>query len=435
MKRFFALLLGLVTLTLFSGCDSVLGSVDATLAPPSLTEQQSAVYEAVTAQLGDKLQLCYPKNGEYRSAFIIRNIDSEPTEEALCFYMPVIQSNFSSELRVNVLDRDEEGNWYSACDIAGSGSTVDRVEFGNFGPDGEYSIVIGYDRGFPGEKLLTVCTYQDGMLKSGASYEYETFSLLPLPGLPGTDESRLVFLDREGDSEKRVANLVGLKDGGFRIESRVEMLGAVEEYRQVLSGKITENQPALFFDGTVPGGLCTQILTLNGGRLINLTDRDTCKQTFRTTAIQELYAADIDLDGIIEIPVTVEAPVIGDEEPMYYTDWLHYSAGGFKAVCSDFISLANGYRLSVPDSWKKGVAIRNLPEQNEIGFFLAETEEELLRIRAIQRPDEEQNAVKQGFFKIGSAGQIIYMGKINIEVNNINRLTKGALLRRFSTIL
>ena len=388
----------------------------------------------MTAQLGSKLQLCYPENGEYRSAFVIRNIDDEPTEEALCFYMPVIQSNFSSELRVNVLDRDENGNWYSACDIAGGGSAVDRVEFGNFGPDGSYGIVIGYDRGFSEEKLLNVYTYEDGMLQSNASYEYEIFSLLPLPGLPGSDESRLVFLDKE-DSGKRTANLVSLKDGGCRIESRVEMLDTVEEYRRILSGKLTENQPALFLDGTVPGGLCTQILTLNDGRLVSLTDRETCEQTFRTTAVQELYSTDVNFDGIVEIPVTVEAPVIGDEEPMYYTDWLNFSAEGFKTVSSDFTSLADGYRLSVPDSWKKGVAIRSLPEQNEIGFFLAESGEELLRIRAIQRPDEEQNAVKQDFFKIGSAGQIIYMGKINIEVDNINRLTKGALLRRFSTIL
>ena len=121
-------------------------NVEGVLSPPSLTAQQNNIYEALKKQVGSDIQLCYPQNGEYRSAFIIKNIDDEPTEEAIVFYKSGLETTRSSNLRINVLDQQEDGSWISACDIAGSGFEVDRVGFGAFGTGNRINIVVGYKR-------------------------------------------------------------------------------------------------------------------------------------------------------------------------------------------------------------------------------------------------------------------------------------------------
>ncbi len=85
MKRFAALVLLLMLLPL-SGCNGNLLTVEGAMQPPRLTEQQNAIYEALKAQVGSNIQLKYPQTGEYRSAFVFKNIDSEPTNEAIVFY-------------------------------------------------------------------------------------------------------------------------------------------------------------------------------------------------------------------------------------------------------------------------------------------------------------------------------------------------------------
>ena len=90
------------------------------LASPRLTDEQNEIYNALTASAG-RVDLRYPHTGEYRSAFVIHNIDGEPTDEAIVFYEqskseaakePDAQDgNAVGNLRVSFLDKDENGNW------------------------------------------------------------------------------------------------------------------------------------------------------------------------------------------------------------------------------------------------------------------------------------------------------------------------------------
>ena len=59
--------------------------------------------------MGSNITLKYPKNGEYRSAYVIANIDDEPTDEAMVFYEYTSNGSEEDGLRVNILDKDEDG--------------------------------------------------------------------------------------------------------------------------------------------------------------------------------------------------------------------------------------------------------------------------------------------------------------------------------------
>jgi hypothetical protein len=436
MKRFFAALIALFFIIPLSGCDSLM-NLEGVLSPPRLTAQQNDIYEALKEQVGPDIQLCYPQNGNYRSAFIIKNIDNEPTEEAIVFYQPGLQANLSTELRINVLDQREDGTWVSACDIVGGGYEVDRVEFGNFGSNGETNVIIGYQRGSAEKKKFTIYRYHAGMLEGQNEFDYDIFSLLKMPG---SDQSRLVFVGDTGVNQK-AAMLVAWNSGGYQVEGSVPMYGEVYSYEFVTSGYITPAQPALFLDGYGYMGLCTQILMIRDGKLVNATFDGKTNIVSRTLREQKVFCSDVNGDGIVEIPSTVLMPGYQklDPEAMYYTDWLAYTESGFTVTNTTFINASDGYRLTVPENWKEAVSAEYVMDQDEVKFYLntpsGEKEEVLLQIRTVQRSDVEQTGLKQGFFRLSSVGQITYMAKINIDTGSEYRLSKDELLKRFSIIL
>ena len=93
-----------------TGCSALNFSVEGLINAPKLTSEQSEIHQALIESVGSNITLKYPKNGEYRSAYVIANIDDEPTDEAMVFYEYTSNGSEEDGLRVNILDKDEDGN-------------------------------------------------------------------------------------------------------------------------------------------------------------------------------------------------------------------------------------------------------------------------------------------------------------------------------------
>ena len=91
MKRIIALIISFLMIFGLSGCSMGQSGIDGLLSAPKLTEEQSEIHEALIRNVGNDISLKYPKSGENRSAFVIENIDNEPTEEAIVFFQIQVQ--------------------------------------------------------------------------------------------------------------------------------------------------------------------------------------------------------------------------------------------------------------------------------------------------------------------------------------------------------
>ena len=140
------------TLLTLSGCSSA--SVDTLLTPPKLSEEQSAVYEALIKSVGRDIHLQYPKSGDYRSAFVFANIDDEPDNEAVVFYEKASKTQSDGSIRVNIIDR-RDGKWTSVYDHSGMGTEIDRILFSSVGESSDVNVIIGYTL-LSGEKNVKV---------------------------------------------------------------------------------------------------------------------------------------------------------------------------------------------------------------------------------------------------------------------------------------
>ncbi len=438
MKRILAVISALFMMLTLGGCNNELMNVDGIMVPPSLTAQQSAIYGALTSQVGTDIQLKYPQTGDYRSAFIIRNLDDEPTEEAIAFYQTGLQSNRSSDLRINILDQLEDGSWVSACDITGGGLEIDRVDFGTLKSDRGLSMVVGYQTTYPEDKKLVIYRYEDGMLRGYNEYQYDVFSVL---GLPWAEDDCLIYVGGSDSSHSRSARLVSAVEDGYQVQDEIVIGGLVDDYEAVISGNVSINQPALFLEGRKDGNLCTQIVTVQGEKLVNLTGGGVSNLASRSLREQQVFCTDIDGDGVTEVPspVLMNGYPQGSNSEFYYIEWLAYSDQGFLVKEITYINSSDGYQLRVPSEWKDMVFVKTTSDQDEVQFLCRNADgsegDELLRIRTVQKTDLVQTGLTQGFFKLASVGQITYLAKLNIETESIYRLSKEELIKRFSTIL
>lgn len=153
MKRILIVLACLV-IPLFTGCELTFSSVDNLMKPPKLTEEQNRIDAALRDSVGDAINLVYPKTGDYKSAFIVENIDDEDSTEAIVFYKT---NAGTGSVRMNILDQ-QNGEWVSVWDnTTVNGTEIEKVSFIKTG--GRVYLVLGVNVASALDKTLIIYEY------------------------------------------------------------------------------------------------------------------------------------------------------------------------------------------------------------------------------------------------------------------------------------
>ena len=218
MKRALAALL-IIALILLTGCDSLTFSVDGLLAAPSIADEQAAIHQALTESLGKSITLCYPRSGDYRSAFVVTDIDSDGSEEALAFY--TYSQSIAAKVMISVLDEDADG-WHAVYEMEGRGLAVDKVMISDYGRSSD--IVIGYEtQGFE-ENNVSIYRFTGGILASLFDGSYTILDRLDMDGC-GTPE--IVIVKKTGTAV--IANIIKTVNGlDYSTDERVISTNASE---------------------------------------------------------------------------------------------------------------------------------------------------------------------------------------------------------------
>lgn len=415
-KRLAAIILSAV---LLSGCSGMNLSIDGLLAAPKLTEEQSQIHEALIAAVGRNITLKYPRNGGYRSAYVIANVDGEPTDEALVFYEYTGAEN--EGLRVNLLDKKEDGTWYSVKEIAGAGTELDQVIISSMGKGNEMDILVGYQN-IAGDNMLEIYTFSDGNFQRIGA---DTYSLLEAIDInsDGTDE--LVTIQKITDSETGTAStkayLLRVEDGVINKDDGIEMCAGIQSYVKAYSGRLSTGDPAVYIDGINADGLLqTEIIFYRYSGLQNPVEQRSEEMLPLCTRPSGYNCADIDGDGVYEIPST--KPMLGYEnavsdEQLLKTTWCEYEDFyNLTPKFSGYYSVADGYTMAFPSRWSEAVTVKPDSETGEAVFYkysgnINADMTELMRIRTVSKDDTDEYTY-DGYQLIASRGQIDYLVKL-----------------------
>lgn len=423
--------------------------IEGLLNPPRLTQEQSEIYQALLADTGKNIKLKYPKSGEYRSAIIMRNIDDEPSEEAIVFYEKIAQATTEASLRICILDQ-QDGKWRSAYNSAGAGTDIDKIMFTSLAKDDVTNIVVGYTMLNQTEKAVRIYTYSNGALQDIATAN-DRYSVLETMDIDNdnVDELIMVTITNNETGKAAVARMLSKVDNKVQVVSdEVPMDPGTLEYVNVVKGYVDKQTPALFLDSTRSNEVVgTEVLYCEDSKLRSTTrhnpEKNADKNPDKTLRPIGVASADIDKDSIVEVPVVIPFPGyenLPQNERVNTTDWLVFDGKTFITKYVSYYSLTNGYVFMLPERWKGTVTAKISAENsNEIIFYRydgqLENMVEIMRIRTVTNSYAEKKALKdEGYQPIITNGQIEYFIKMSLSSREPLVLTMSEVRYYFKVI-
>ncbi|MDE7228867.1 MAG: hypothetical protein K2N56_00170, partial [Oscillospiraceae bacterium] len=246
---------------LLCGCSA---AVENMLTPPKLNAEQNEIYGALINSVGQNVKLKYPRSGDYRSAFVLYNLDDEPDDEAMVFYESSNVQSGESSLRLKFFDK-HDGKWEAVYDMACAGSEIDSVSFTTLGNTGFVDIIMRYTLLNQTEKVFSVVKYDSVTPKQMYTSSYSCLEVYDI-----NDDGLNELLAVSTDKINNVSTAVMFTDGdnGFEKLSETALPGGAADYIRVTKGRISDNRTAMFLDYSKGGGQSgTDVLYCYGNSL------------------------------------------------------------------------------------------------------------------------------------------------------------------------
>lgn len=290
-------------LFLLSGCDFVPADPSDLIQPPKLTSEQQAIETALEKSVKGKFTLQYPQEGDYRSSFILKNLDSDGEQEAIAFYRP---DSENAGTHIQILDK-VKGVWQKMTDISGegNGNEVELIDFGDFNGDGKTDLAIGWTQ-FTSVNDLSLTVYSD----TGKGYTKiysNTFTKMKVLDMTGDGRQDILLLKQDATAKKTVVQLVSERGGMLTDVSTRPLDNTVSSYAGLYTTKVDGAGNGVLIDGYKGAhSMITELVYWKNGALhapFYDAFRGVTTATLRDTP---LTCRDMDGDGTYEIPFAVE---------------------------------------------------------------------------------------------------------------------------------
>ena len=434
---------------LLSGCVRFEQDVERLMRSPRLSAEQEEIYSALHEVAGNDITLKYPQSGDYRSAFILYDIDDDGEDEAIAFYTV---SAMGTNVRVNILDQ-VNGQWYSMFDSVGLGPEVESICFPHMTSSERCNIIIGYDMLTRSEKTMGVYSFVEGKLVEEFSRDYTIYTARDMDK-DGRDE--LLLLSNMFGSATSTAMLVDTLPDGIKVVSQATLSSDVVDYGDLILERI--NAPAIPGDQQQPtsdndkaeigdsdveqvdmnefvavvdgylksGSMVTEILKISGGTVTNLLINDEQDNTMMTLRESGVSSADIDGDGFTEIPAGMAIPgalISTEQSQVTMLRWYKIERDELVSYTCQVINQSLDFTFFYPFRWENEVTIRQQPDGYEWVFreLVAkdkkdkterEVGRELLRIRVYTNNDYFDEYSVEGYIEIGKNSLYSYYAYI-----------------------
>ncbi len=296
-----------VMLCLFSGCASLGGDIASQLRPPKAMGEQGAAEEALSAYItaNDKrvnYTLKYPRSGEYRSAFLLKDLDSDGISEAVAFY-----DTESDRSHINLL-RQNGDEWSSVYDLSVLFADIHYVTLGDMNGDGISELIVCWD-------MFSDRTYQLAVYDLAANRITERFtattSSVTVVDLTGDGHDDCLLW--HADSQTLAASLWSMSAEAVEEVGRCTVDDYVQGVKMPQVVTFSDGRKGVFMDCEKSGDVrVTQLVYWENGQLLAPFYSETDGGNRQTVRPVTIPAADVDGDGSLEWPRCY--PLVGHEE-------------------------------------------------------------------------------------------------------------------------
>ena len=435
MKRFFgALLAALAFMGTLSGCSlNLAASPEDLYTLPQLPAEYAELNHAIRQLIEAGAEYAAPTAGTNLQPLQLVDLDGDGREEALAFLR---RGSDERALKIYIYERTESGYAQSAV-IEGSGTAVYSVDYRDLDGDGHQEILVSWKVG-PEVQALSVFTLRLGTPRELMNSSYIRYAAADLDG-DGREEILTFRSDEQGAG---TADYYAWTDDSSLAPAgmaRLSMTMAELSAGQVLSGTLRGGEPAVFATGVSDSRIqVTDILALRQGELGNLTVSDSTGVSREIYRYLGLFPTDIDGDGVTELPVPADLLASGDAESGCRVIWRSYDAAGTgEDALSTYHALADGWYLTLPESWGDSLNVRAEGAGTDVsmvsfGIGAGDGRIEILRIYTFSGENRETQAAKGGRVLLSREGETIYSAEL-LEAGAFT-LTEDTLRQSFHRI-
>lgn len=349
LKRYAALLLAAaMALPLMSGCFNT--SMDELYALPRLSDEYVQLQREIDAILSSGAEYSAPTSGSYRQAVQFEDIDSDGEKEALVFYAV---PGDDMPLKVAIFENDGE-TYTRAAGIEGSGSDIKSIEYLDMDGDGMYEIIMGWQIA-SGVSMLAGYSLVDYQVVQLFSCSYTAY-ISCFKGEHGASVAAVGPSASENQSEATVYSLI---DGDIEVGTARLSAGA-GAVSNIKYSPLSDGVNGLFIECAIDeSSLVTDILAYERGALSNVSLRSASGVSQGTVRTYGILSADIDTDGVIEVPNPVKLPSQPEVGNYWLIEWYAFDSTGSRTLKkTTYHNYSDGWYLELPKGWSDNISVR-----------------------------------------------------------------------------
>lgn len=347
-------------------------SVDNLMRPPKIEGENSEIQAAFEKSVDDKYRLISPLSGNYRSSFILVDLNDDGDNEVVVFYST---STVSEIIRMNILD-EINGEWNSIVDIESSHSDVHRVDFSDLDNDGKKELIIGWSL-LDQELSNTLNVYKlnlgnsEQIIENVFTKEYTDYMICDVNG---DDKSDVIIFE----------NSVTDQYGGIKatyLDFKVDKVYAAGEFNldpiiSAITSISYDNASAdgnkrFYIDGyKTDSGMTTDVFYWdNSDNVFSRIQTDSAVSvTSSAVRLFNVACSDINDDSVIEIPFEYElekSEIISsanqENKQQHIIGWMQITDNSYEVVNYEIYNNSNGYILNInKESFGKFTVKNNL---------------------------------------------------------------------------
>jgi hypothetical protein len=398
----------------FSSCENVFLSVENLMRPPKLSGEDSVLQAAFESSVSEYegIVMKTPFSGNYRSSYVLFDIDNDEKEEAFVLYSVPAKSNFFIAKIFEFFD----GEWFNTTQIHGNSSEIYEINFADINGDGCNEILLSSIISPDDEEIINS--------NFNLSYKLEIYSYDgDKTNLIVTESYTNIFFEDFNNNNadeilifkvnfSDIKNLTTVRLLSFNKDysvsyDKVTNISAMPKINSIVSDRIVlngKNKSRVFVDGAFnESEIYTEIIEINESNFdISLPIHNENTTVIPSTLrIGKVYCMDVDGDGYIEVPTMEIFPFskkINEEnnEPLNLVVWSEYVNHSFNVKYKTFMNSKVGQLAIIPEEFIGKITVIYDEENLNLTFYSVNSdgkiENALFSFRVFTIPDWEENS-------------------------------------------
>ncbi len=358
----------LCALLLLAGCSPVsYPNITEMLRAPALGHEQGEVQKALSDYLGVEPEYKFPKEGSWRSPYIMADLDGRGGNEYVLLYsLPATAAGAdkSANVYIAVLEQ-QDGVWTVTQDMEGPYTEVASLQVANLFGDNTRQLIVGFTSPSLNTKTFTLYKYENSVLLPMKRTPYSRYELADFSGAGNTELAIVTPFDQSTTAELWY---LPVEEGKF-LETPVLKLDAnLASCEGLYPGEGADGERILIIDATDVNGMTVSLIAHFTGQHFYFATETSAQMSVTSRKNPLLRARDVDSDGIVEIPLRKgnnEISTLAGDKHLEYVEWMDFTGESPQRKQFGVLDSDRGVYIRLPETFEESARVRDGARKGE----------------------------------------------------------------------